>query len=100
MGAEQRGELVVEIEGYDPVTGGPVKRGFSYVASELFVDHEYCPVLELDEQTEEYKVNLERFHRTYAFIPGENYVYAGDHQGWVQHALGEFMILPYIDKYI
>ena len=42
--AEQRGELVVEIEGYDPVTGGPVKRRFSYVASELFVDHEYCPV--------------------------------------------------------
>lgn len=60
---DRRGEVVVELEGYDPLTGGGMKKRFSYISNEIFVNHTFYDVLSLDNNGC-YVVNLADFHRT------------------------------------
>jgi len=62
---EQRGEVAVMIEGYDPCTGHAVKARFSYIANEIFENDEYTRVLSLS-NTGAYEVDLSKFHCTQA----------------------------------
>lgn len=61
--ATERGEIVVEIEGCDPLAGNGMKKRFSYVAAELFVEHQFYDVLSLDSDGS-FVVDLTDFHRT------------------------------------
>jgi len=69
--AAQRGEVVLDLEGYDPITGNGMKKRFSYIASEIQVNHHYYDVLSLD-STGTYVVNLADFHRTKSSIPHQD----------------------------
>lgn len=61
--AAERGEIVVELEGYDPLTGNGLKKRFSYIASEMFLDNSFYDVLSLDSDGK-FVVALTDFHRT------------------------------------
>eukprot|EP00658_Telonema_sp_P-2_P014682 TRINITY_DN15594_c0_g1_i2.p1 TRINITY_DN15594_c0_g1~~TRINITY_DN15594_c0_g1_i2.p1 ORF type:complete len:376 (-),score=78.21 TRINITY_DN15594_c0_g1_i2:89-1216(-) len=65
----QRGEIIVEVEGHDPITGNGIKLRFSYVASEIFNDHTFfdCVAVENDG----YVVNLVNFHKTQSLCRGQ-----------------------------
>merc|ERR1711907_916840 len=60
---QEFGEVVIEVEGFDPITSGGVKKRFSYVAEEIFVGHAFYDVLSLDNHGC-YIVNVGDFHRT------------------------------------
>lgn len=59
----KRGEIIVELNGQDPLTGNCMKKRFSYCADEILRDYTFVNVLQAPEGDEkEYRVNLANFH--------------------------------------
>jgi len=61
----QRGEIIIELNGQDPLTGNCMKKRFSYVASEIFRDYKFVNVMKTDKHAKdtcEYVVDLTHFH--------------------------------------
>merc|ERR1719199_38738 len=61
----ERAEIIVELNGQDPLTGNCMKKRFSYVASEIFRDYKFVNVMKTDKHAKdtcEYVVDLTHFH--------------------------------------
>jgi len=60
----ERGEVIVELNGQDPITGNCMKKRFSYISNEIVQDATFTGVLrELNSNDEEgYEVDLTKFH--------------------------------------
>jgi len=59
----QRGEVIVELDGQDPLTGNCMKTRFSYIADEIYRDHELVNILRLGgKDNMEYRADLTQFH--------------------------------------
>lgn len=59
----QRGEIIIELDGQDPLTGNCMKTRFSYIADEIYRDHELVNILTLGGKNNmEYRADLTQFH--------------------------------------
>jgi len=71
--SQERGEIIVEVWGTDPLTGNSVNRRFSYCANEILRDHGFVGILRdcsRDGGTG-YEVDLTRFHDVLPLNPGQ-----------------------------
>lgn len=64
---EQRGEVIVELNGQDPLTGNCMKKRFSYVANEIFHNYKFASAMtttgaHAKDDVCEYLVDLSKFH--------------------------------------
>jgi potassium inwardly-rectifying channel subfamily J len=59
---EERGEILVELNGQDPLTGNCMKKRFSYIADEIVRDFRFAGVLSDATQDRGYGVDLTKFH--------------------------------------
>ena len=59
----ERGEVVIELNGQDPITGNCMKKRFSYVSNEIVQDATFAGIIsELEGEEEGYEVDLTKFH--------------------------------------
>jgi len=81
----KRVEVIVELNGQDPLTGNCMIKRFSYIADEIVPDHVFVPILTTeggDGDQDIYSANLVQFHETqpgkmmvsnaYGATPGAN----------------------------
>jgi len=61
--ATERGEVVVQVDGYCPFSGNGMTKRFSYIACEIFQGHVLYDVLSVDSNCQ-FVVCLDDFHRT------------------------------------
>jgi len=63
----ERGEIIIELNGQDPLTGNCMKKRFSYVADEIYNNYQFVNVLTSNDDAKDteavgYVVDLTRFH--------------------------------------
>jgi len=70
----KRGEIIVELNGQDPLTGNGMLKRFSYISNEVVKDHIFVNCLATEDNDTKYSANLTLFHDT---IEYEKYQSAG-----------------------
>jgi len=60
----RRGEIIVELNGQDPLTGNCMKKRFSYCANEVLRDRRFVSIVTSSDSAEGYSVDLTQFHNT------------------------------------
>merc|ERR1711939_245639 len=58
----RRGEIIIELNGQDPLTGNCMKKRFSYNANEICHNMEFVPILSTSKDGEGYVVDISKFH--------------------------------------
>lgn len=72
---KHRGEIIVELNGQDPLTGNCMKKRFSYCAHEILRDYGFVGIVSSPPDGSGYRVDLTRFHNVTPSIIGQGSKY-------------------------